>query len=499
MSAQNIDLSRNVLPRWRLSSNQVPQQADLPLTMKSRLMSSSVEIQFQVNMLLDEFDATGKPLFASEAMSTALSSGNMSLAIASARRLESLDLNSVPLVSDTVARILNPQNFQQGNETDEFEIRRLKSTVRLYPASALTWLDLGLLYARLGQTQKATRAVSAASTIAGKDRRVARSCSRFWVHSNQPDRALWALERANNFKEDPWLLSAHLATSKSMGKSSIFMSAARQILKAQKFRDDQLSELGAALATSEIAHGAVKLAQSIVRKTQNQPTENAIAQIIWLEKSASVQFDFDTQATQISSAWEARAQEEFGRKNWLKSCEETMGWLLDQPFSSVPAARGSFVAATFLEDFELALDFAQRGSRANPLDAVVANNLAVCLAGAGKTEAARKAFNSFPKSKLTGRSSAVFQATDGLINYKEGNLDKARGLYRLARESLSSKSDSEPLLLSYIYQGREEWRLPNHGEFFQSIQPEIERLLLSGNSAIEKYNSLTISKQLSSH
>lgn len=492
MSAQNIDLSRNVLPRWRPSSNQLSQEADLPLSIKANQTQSGVDIEFQIQTLLDEFAATGKPLFASEAMSTALASGNSSLLTDAARRLEHFDLTSVPIVGDTVARALNPDSFHNESESDRGAIKRLKSTLRLYPASALTWLDLGLLYAQLGMTPKATRAVSAASTVSGKSRRVARSCSRFWVHSNQPDRALWTLERANNFKDDPWLLSAHLATSRFMGKASPFMSTARQIVKGQKFRDDQLSELGAALATTEVAHGAVKLAQSIVRKTQAQATENAIAQIIWLEKSAGVQFDSHPLTAGTSNAWEARAQEEFDQNNWEKTCEETMSWLRDQPFSSVPAVRGSFVASTFLENYELALEFARLGNQANPLDPIIANNFAVCLACAGKTEEARKILSSSSKLRIGDRSNSVLQATDGLINYKEGNIDAARNLYRVAREGLLSKNDTDRLLLSYIFQGREEWRLPNHGNFFLTIFPEIERLKLTGLDSLKKYNSLKI-------
>lgn len=468
MSVLKNKTERNVVPRWRLFSSGRKDLDSVPLS--SRNKDLEVGEQESANDLIARYRASREPILAAEAFSIALATSDDRAAKLSAEFLAELDIKSKPVLSRLVAKWSETEGdvdveSANGLESHDPEfskrlIKECKGVLKLYPRSALSWLDLGHAYVAQGQNEKARRAVEAAFHLNKNHRLVVRSCSRFFIHIGDFDRALWIIQQAESVKADPWLLSAHIATSHAAGKSSKFSAEARRRFRGGHWHDDQISELGAALATSEVSHGNVKLAQRISEKALIKPTENAVAQLGWLESVGKVDFNASLLASKIPTAWEARTFEEFERKNWRRSCGEAVYWLMDEPFSSRPAAHGSYVAATFLADFDLALKFSHAGFIANPDDPVIGNNYAVSLAKLGRSADARAVFNhAFRRGRIAGPLRATVSATDGLIAYREGQVEVARNNYNVAKAYFSSEGQDKDFILASIYQLEEEYRL----------------------------------------
>jgi hypothetical protein len=247
------------------------------------------------------------------------------------------------------------------------------------------------------------------------------------------------------------------------------------MFKDVNMRPDQISELGAALATNEVENGNISLARKIVARSMLMPTENAVAQIAWLEAVGDVDFGASSSASKLPKAFEARTLEKVEQGDWRGSCVEAAGWLVDQPFSSRPAIHGSYVAATFLEDYELSLKFAEAGYIANPKDVVVMNNYAVGLAETGSIARARSIFDdAVAVAGADWRS--ILRATDGLISYREGNLERGRAAYREAKNYFRDRGELRNELLATIYQVREECRLDRPIDYLSPLRELIERL-----------------------
>lgn len=466
MTARDKQVRRDVIPRWRSFERQGQLHESTPLP--SRTETVSLGDQVPASAMLDDFRAERAPLLAADALVNAIAQRNDEVIIEAAKSLSELNLSGFPELRRTVERALanaeTPESV--GKKTDEsfdpeYFRRRIadqKFMVRTYPGSALGWLDLGLSYASIGQVLQAERAVGVAVALCPGHRAVKRAASRFFVHSGDPDRALHILSGHGAPEKDPWVLSAHIATSRAAGFQSELTRVGRRMLKEKKFPAVHLSELAAAVATSEIENGAVLHARKLAAEALLQPTENAVAQFAWLETVGGLDLNVSDAISRTPATWEARTFEDFEAGEWVDSCQQALCWLRDQPFSSRPAIHGSFVASTFLEDYELALRFAEAGMLANPDDAVVVNNYVVALAETGDVVKARSIFDATIRGR-GGDWRETYLATGGLITYREGDMEKARELYRAAISSFVEKSDARGRILASIFQAREELRI----------------------------------------
>lgn len=473
MTVIDKKVRRDVIPRWRLSAAKLDLDA---LPAKRKKVELSLGPQQDPASLLREFHASRKPLFASEALSSALALGDRGIAVEAAKALSGFDLSARPALADQVKMILADGSSPDRSPAPSLEVKaksqiqRFKRIVRGYPRSPLAWLDLAFAYSAVGQLEQAKSAVLAAVSLEPNHRAVVRSASRFFVHKGEFDRALSVISRSELLQADPWLVSAHIATARAAGTSSRLIGSGRKMFKDTNFRSDQISELGAALATTELEHGNRLLAQKLVSRALVEPTENAVAQVGWLEATGGANFDVAGMAEKLPTAWEARTFELFERGEWRKSCEQAKQWLCDQPFSSRPAVHGSYVAATFLEDYELSLAFAEAGYRANPTDIVVANNYAVALAETGRLAEARRVFADAMRSPDPNWRWTL-RATEGLLLYREGDVEGARAAYQGARRHFSEQSDKRSELLASVYQAREELRLGNSESAKELVAP----------------------------
>jgi hypothetical protein len=112
-----------------------------------------------------------------------------------------------------------------------------------------------------------------------------------------------------------------------------------------------------------------------------------------------------------------------------------MKWFLDMPYSQGPVLLGSYIASSLLNDSETAIRFCRAGLSANPNDPVLLNNLVYSLAISGRENEGLQQINSFMHLKfdsLPNESKIVFQATLGLVAFRNKEISTGKKFYELA-------------------------------------------------------------------
>ena len=121
-----------------------------------------------------------------------------------------------------------------------------------------------------------------ALTLAPVDVFVLRSSSRFFIQQNDPERAQWILTKTPRTLNDPWLLSSEIAAASVVGRESSLLKFARR-LEWGDFRNEDLTELRAALATAELDSGSFNNGKKLLRRSLKGANENSLAQIQWMD------------------------------------------------------------------------------------------------------------------------------------------------------------------------------------------------------------------------
>jgi hypothetical protein len=426
--------------------------------------------------VLADFSDSRKPLVWAEALSSALADRDFDDALEIINARKDMDLSRFALLEKAAdkkfikqlrstdapdaAETVVSNGVKQTNE----QLRLAREAVRVYDSNSLAWLDLARAYAINGDLERSERAIWTALHFDPNGRWVARAAARFFIHREKPDASVHVIEQASGYRNDPWLVSAHIAVSHALGKTSNLVRRARTLFDDDNFRARPLSELGMALATldNESSSGS-RIVNRLAKRSLRDPTENAVAQAEWIESITGKALGATAAARNVQNAFEARAKECEKAFEWKAAAKETFLWLCDQPFSSRPAIDGSYIAATFLQDYELAEKFAKVGFQANPDDPLVKNNYAVALAERGNLAKARRVFGTLgdPGSK---DFLELFRATEGLLRYRESRIDGARECYEKSRVAFEASGDFRSALLSLVYQTSEELRLDNYDD-----------------------------------
>lgn len=313
-------------------------------------------------------------------------------------------------------------------------IRKLKEIVERDPRNALAWVDLALAQTVLGNVAAAEQPIRISLAQAKGNRFVLRAAARFYVVQDDIDRAHQVLTADSDLLvNDPWLLAAEIAITDLNNESPRFIRHARRLLDASFYPHD-LSELASALATVELAAGRTKIARRLLSRALIDPTDNALAQAEW-SANRGVDIVAPGQLEGVLRGFEARARHHGRSREFDLAVREGVRWQDDQPFALDPALFVSFIAATFTEDFEAAINACKVGLISSPRNPRLLNNLAFAEASAGQTSSARTVL-ARPMDAPSERDRAVQMATRGLIEFREGNIDSGRSFYRHAINEL---------------------------------------------------------------
>lgn len=313
------------------------------------------------------------------------------------------------------------------------QVKTFRSLLRQEPRDPVTWVDLAFSHACLGQRKRAARSMAVAVQLARNNRFVLRSAGRLWIYLDDPERAYQIVAKSDRTIHDPWLLAAEIALGSIASKRPKHVKEARRLLSSDQFGPRHISELASALATVELNSGSLKRARRLFARSLQEPTENSIAQAAWAGRQ-SRELRLARDYPSGPNAFEAQSWHCYQKEEWRGVIRNSRRWFADQPFSSRPAALGSYVAATALGDYSASKWFARTGLRANPTSVLLLNNLAFSCLMTGDVDEGAQALGRIHRSTLSQNEAIAHTATQGLLALCRGDRRRGRALYADARE-----------------------------------------------------------------
>ncbi|MBI9039445.1 MAG: hypothetical protein JEY97_15030 [Bacteroidales bacterium] len=314
-------------------------------------------------------------------------------------------------------------------------INRTKARSRNETFNPIVWVELARMYTMHGQYKKAEKSIRIALHLAPENRFVLRSATRFFIHSEQFEKALYYLRKSDSMKTDPWLISAHIATSSIMDRFSPMIKEGEKLIKSDKFSPYELTELLSSIGSLEFNDGSFKKAKSYFEKSMIQPNDNTLAQMEWVSKE-DYRFQFNPfKFTEVINPFEAYALDYYEKGNWKDAFYNCIKWFLDVPFSKRPVLLGSYIAGSLLKDKNAAILLCEVGLQANPHDPTLLNNIIYDFATSGNIENASKYINQLKEvdiGSLPNESKITIQATLGLVSLRNNEFEIGKQLYELA-------------------------------------------------------------------
>ena len=358
-------------------------------------------------------------------------------------------------ISDTKEHIVNTEKV--GKRILHNQISHFRQLLRIEPKDPITWVELSRTYACLGLREQAQQNMTVALQLAMNNRFVLRSASRLWIYLDDIEKAHHLLLKSDKTPYDPWLLSAEIAIGSISGRTPKLIKPARRMLMKEEFSSEHVSELASALGTLEFLDGSMNKAKKLFRKSLIQPTENSIAQAGWASRRKQGSIHFDDKYLQIPNTFEAGSRIYYHNSLWEDAIQQCTKWQFDQPFSSRPYGYGSYIASVALEDYSRSRQFAEQGLFANPLDFTLMNNLACSLIKNNDMEGARKNILAMQKlQSLSDKEKLVLQATKGLWEFRNGNVEDGRKFYTDALSRARKIKDRRLIASASIFYALEE-------------------------------------------
>ena len=335
------------------------------------------------------------------------------------------------------------------------EIGAIKKNLRTYTRNPIQWMDLAYFYTGIGQNIPAKKCVDIALLLSKDNRYLLRSASRFFVHIGDWDSALHYIRKSDVSKHDPWLISAELAISDIKNFTPKFIKEAKFFLKKQ-IDPFHLSELASAFGTLELKSGSNKVAKKLFKISLKDPTENSLAQAIFLQQKKIIKVE-ETRIN-IHLNFECKARSYLENEEFEKAFEQIQKWLSYQPFSSRTAVQGSYIASVVLGKFEKAIEMLKIGKTSSPKDFLLNNNLAFSLASLDRISDAKSTLKKINKENLaeTEYEKNILKATRGLINFRDGEIETGRNLYKEAIKFFQHKKQNKEEAIATLFLAKEE-------------------------------------------
>lgn len=345
------------------------------------------------------------------------------------------------------------------------KIHETRNRLKRYPHNPILHVELSRYYSLLGQREHAIKAMMIASNLAPDNRFVLRCAARLSEHyhsdkNNLLEEMRRKLNRNSIAIYDPWLLSAEIAISTQLGKTSRFIKQGIEFIESGNIHPFSFTELASSIATVEMEHGASKKSRALFNKSLIAPNDNSFAQIEWAAQRDKNIIVPIMDEVNIERNYEALAMKNYHDGKYEYSVSHMVEWLLDQPFARTPSMTGSFIASTFTKNYDMAINLAKAGLISHPNDPILNNNLAYALALSNKPKDALDILNKTNQSVIDLPETKVcIKATRGLIMFKLGgneNMEIGRGLYREAIDDACELKDQNLLWTALLNYAREE-------------------------------------------
>lgn len=421
---------RNVLPRWREISNSPEATSALSKVERFDTTVSGRELSRREDDWREE-QSLGT---AADFIGAAIAVGNPALAREAAISILERGVQEHTPLGRLAAYCVRPEDAEQQEEhsaPQSDQVRGIRRRLVGYPRDPVSRMDLGRHFATIGDRKRAHREVLGAVSLSPSNRVLVRAASRFLVHEGDRDHARDILRRSGRVATDPWILAAELAIAELMERPSPYIRQARRITQEGRFAPSDISELTSALATSELKSGSERRARKLFRASLDSPTDNSLAQAEWASRQVG---DVGLSAAKLVDprGYEARAKVAFAEGDWNVALEESRLWTSDEPYSSLPAQFGSFVASAVIGDFRLGAEIARAALRVNPENATLLNNLAYAEASQDHVESAAEALRRIRNGEEDPGLEIALVATKGLVAFRSGRLEAGSESYEEA-------------------------------------------------------------------
>lgn len=419
---------RSIIPRWRLFTT-TASLGELDAIGQRRTNPFGLSA---LRETLGEWHAERTVWHAADALSTAFVLGRPELAQEPARFILEHGESSTIATIDLAQRVLGVE-VERRHEAREHDWHDLVNTrrgsLRHSPRDATRWTDLALAHTVCGNRDASLRCIRIALRLAHNNRFVLRSAVRCFIHWGDIDYAHALLKSAAGTPYDPWLLAAEVATASSKGQASTLAGRAKRLLDDASIAPRALSELATAVGSLELEHGSRRSAARFFEQALLEPTENSVAQIEWeLSEKAKITVAAVTKVD-VPLLFEAKAHERYNAGDWAEAVQYAHEWYNDQPFSSRPTDLAAYAAA-LLGQYERALEYLEISRRSNPDDVMVINNQTYFEVLQGNIENAVKLFRETKHFTIEGDDALILQATAGLLEFRQGNIEYGRQLYQ---------------------------------------------------------------------
>ncbi len=371
------------------------------------------------------------------------------------------------------------------------QIANLKRILKVYPRNAIVYADLAFYYTLLNQHEKAKRYMEIAIAIAPNNRFVLRSAARLFVHFDDPQKALHYLRSSELAKYDPWITSTEIAISERSKQKPHLIKAARAMLNNDELSSWSINELAATLSTLEAQHGARSKSKKLLSKALSNPNENTVAQAEWLlEKIGQDSLEL---GKEVIAPYEATARRAFREEDYSTALEFAEKWFYFQPFTSRPVVFASYIASTCFQNHNKSIKMIEDARLISPDSILLRNNYIFSLASIGRVQDAEKELSKIHNIDETNPYRNTVLATEGLLEFRKGNLEQGRKLYKEAIARFKKAQDNRAASIAAFYWAREEM---SANTTYKEVALREADALISKNYAKELIEPLRSLKQL---
>jgi tetratricopeptide (TPR) repeat protein len=459
VSGYNEKSKRRVVPRWRSSLVSAGTKEFRPLRHRVLPAPEGGDV---IESLLHQFQVHPDLGVAAEVIACAARSGELDRGRGAASFIVTQGEQSPSMLTEAAYALLQggvPKLVDQELATHGKSIARLRQLLRASPQSPTIWADLAWHQAALGDTEKAQRSMSTALALAPQHRWILRAASRLFLHCGELERAHKILLKSPRTKYDPWLMAAELASAQIAGRVPKFIKPAQHLLSGRAFAPQHLSELAAAVATIELESGSGKFAKRLIRQALQDPTENALAQVEWIDRESKSGLELGETLRRVPDAFEASTWVKYKDGKIDEALSAAIAWANYEPFADRPPAMICYLAS-FLDNYELIIDVATEVLRRHPASQIHRNTLIFAELSTGYLlqPENRKLLNdamSFLTRCIEGDDPVQAVANSGLLLYRSGGGEDGRVLYERAMELAEREGNFIAKAIAACYGARE--------------------------------------------
>jgi len=495
MSLYSERPARLVIPRWR-NFKTTSKSKELA---KEKNKNSPIIPELSIQKRIDNWEKDKSAVNAIELVNSAFIADNKNAALEAAHFIvqnckdeKHLSLQiSKAIIDDNYT--INPESsivkFDELTSRIGSRIREIREKLKIFPNNPIQWVDLARLFSVIGKVYQAERCIRTAIQLSSNNVFIIRSAVRFFIHKGDDEGLSYALKliRKNPAtKLDPWLMATEISLCSYLKKSSDLIKTGVSLIDSKNFNPFVISELSSAIATEEMNHGKNKSARKFFSSSLIDPNENSLAQAEWATNNID---GININLTKNINSFEANSYNYYNQEKWEDSLNESLNWIVDQPFSSEPASHASYLAGALVDDHDLSIRICDFGLIANPHEFTLLNNKAYSLAMQCKTDAAEKIFDQIDFNMLSEGEQVTYLATKGMINYRQGNKEAGSALYDEAEILAGKRKDQINAMKIKIYKMKAELIC---GYNIEKNQAAIDFLI----NSVEKINRPDIKKAI---